>query len=285
MIKWPKALIDKIARRDSVILIGSGVSANSIDLNGQRPPTWFDFLTRATNELETCPNYVKRALAQAKYLDASEYLKELHGSRWIELIRENFHAPQYAAADIHKHIFNLDSRVVGSLNFDRIYDTYATIQSSGTYIVKNYWDDDVGSVSSGPDKYLLKLRGSIDTPDKLLFPTKDYARARTENSIFYKVLDSLIVTHSFFIIGCGLNDPDIQMLFENYKFSYKLSDHYMMLTNPIHDRQKNLVRDSRGINILPYSGKNHHAELTDSLSELVQLVADRRETIASDQSW
>lgn len=285
MINWPAPLIDKIARRDCVILIGSGVSANSMDSQGNRPPTWYDFLIRAKGELTVCPKYLSNAINGYRYLEACEYLRELLGQRWMEVVREAFHLPAYKHAKIHEHIFDLDSRIVASLNFDRIYDTYANTKSQGTYITKNYFDEDIGRVSSGVDKYLIKLHGSIDFPDKLIFSTTDYARARQKNSVFYRILDSLVVTNSFVIIGCGLNDPDLQLLFENYKYSYGLSDHYMLHPKPIKEQQKALLRNSRGINVIEYSSSDNHADLTASLERLVTLVSDQRDAIAREQSW
>ncbi|MCB1462767.1 MAG: SIR2 family protein [Nitratireductor sp.] len=267
------------------MLIGSGVSANSQDDHGNRPPTWYEFLEKAKSELDTCPRYVTQSINSNKYLESCEYLKNLLGNRWNEIIAESFQSPGYKPAGIHRHIFNLDCRVVASLNFDKIYDAYASAQTQGTYIVKNYYDDDVARVSSGIDRYLLKLHGSIDTPNKLIFSTTDYARARNKYHLFYRVLDALVVTNTFLIIGCGVNDPDIQLIFENYRYSYDLENHFMVQARPVKAPQKELLLNSRGINVLEYSSANYHQELTDSLKELVSLVSDRRDDIASHQNW
>ncbi|MBC7149859.1 MAG: SIR2 family protein [Rhizobium sp.] len=277
--------MDKVARRNVVVLIGSGVSANSIDENGSRPPTWYSFLKSAKEKLAVCPSYITRAVNQYRYLEACEYLKKTHEEQWIELIKDSYYRPAYKPAKIHENIFDLDSRIVCSLNFDRIYDTFAMSRSDGTYIVKNYWDDDIGSVTSGPERYLLKLHGSVESPEKLIFSTSDYASARNKYTSFYSVLDALIVTHSFIILGCGLNDPDVQLLFENYRYRYNLKNHYMCVPRPIHQQESSLIKDTRGINIIPYSSADGHAELTESLSDLVAKVTQRRDDIARDQSW
>lgn len=285
MIDWPRTLVDKIARRNIVILIGSGVSANSIDSDGNRPPTWFNFLKEAKGMLPSCPSYLTRALNQYRYLEACEYLKKIHDDKWIELVKDKFYRPNYKPADIHSSIFDLDSRIVCSLNFDRIYDTHAISKSDGTYIIKNYWDDDIGAITSGPERYLLKLHGSVDRPDKLIFSTSDYASARNKYTSFYSVLDALLITHSFLILGCGLNDPDIQLMFENYRYKYNLKNHYMCVPKPVHQMESTLIKDTRGINIIPYAPTDNHSELTHSLQELVEIVGKRRDELAGDQSW
>jgi hypothetical protein len=218
-------------------------------------------------------------------LEACDYLKNIYDERWIEFVKQKFQRPAYKSADIHQNMFDLDSRIVCSVNFDRIYDTFAISKSQGTYIVKNYWDDDIGSVTSGPDRYLLKLHGSIDSPDKLIFSTSDYASARNKYSSFYSILDALIATHSFLILGCGINDPDVQLLFENYRYRYNLKNHFMCVPKPISQMEISLVKETRGINIIPYQAAEGHLELTESLEVLVGLVSDRRDEIAKAQSW
>ena len=45
MIDWPEYLIEAIARRKSVLFLGSGISANSCNDAGKHPLTWEAFLS------------------------------------------------------------------------------------------------------------------------------------------------------------------------------------------------------------------------------------------------
>lgn len=44
MIDWPERLVEDIARRRCVLFLGSGVSANSVNKEGERPKTWTEVL-------------------------------------------------------------------------------------------------------------------------------------------------------------------------------------------------------------------------------------------------
>lgn len=55
MIDWPEKLIQDIARRRCVLFLGSGVSANSINADGERPKTWREVLESGIAKL---PNTV-----------------------------------------------------------------------------------------------------------------------------------------------------------------------------------------------------------------------------------
>jgi len=285
MIKWPSSVVQAIARRRAVILIGSGVSANAEADGGKYPPTWGGFLEDAYRMLGKSVRHVKDAINRYNYLEACEYLKQEHGAGWSELIKDHFVSPNYRAADIHKAIFNLDCRIVASLNFDKIYESYAMSASEGTIIIKNYYDNDIRQVVAGSDRYIIKPHGSVDTISKMIFTLEDYGRARNEHSTFYEILTSLLHTHTFICIGCGLSDPDMQLIFEDYKYKIAESPHFITLPSPVSEAQCSLIQKTRGLNVLKYSAKDRHAELTQSLTELVGLVSQKRDEIADLRSW
>jgi hypothetical protein len=89
--------------------------------------------------------------------------KREYKERWPEVIRESFVTPQFRPSDMHKAIFDLDCRIVASLNFDKIYETYAIQASENTIVAKNYYDDDVRQTVAGTDRYIIKPHDTVDT--------------------------------------------------------------------------------------------------------------------------
>lgn len=284
MIEWDDGLVAALARRRCVIVIGSGVSANSVAEDGSRPRTWGAFLEYLYKGLGKQVNHISRSLKEVRYLEACSYLKKELGAAWKTKIEDEY-KKAYKAAKIHEHIFDLDSRIVASLNFDKIYDTYAIKASDGTVTVKNYDNAELRSAIDGSNRCVIKLHGSIDTTTTLIFTLEDYARARTKHADFYEVLTSLLHTHTFLFLGCGLSDPDLQILFEDYHHKYDVAPHFMTAPSPVSDAQIELVRDTRGINIFKYSANDGHAALTNSLGELVKKVNAKRDLIAETRDW
>lgn len=282
---WPEDIVEAIARRKSVILIGSGVSANAKNSNGAAPPTWRSFLESAN---KNAPNgkkrYISDAIKGGQYLDACYYLKESYGAKWIRLLKESY-AGAYTHADIHQAIFDLDSRIVASLNFDSIYEDFARRNSDNSCVLKNYYDKNIRQVVAGNERYILKVHGSIDTPDALIFTAEDYAKARVTYSNFYEILNALLHTHTFLLIGCGVTDPDMQWIFEDYNYKHSESPHYILLKKETPDKQLEMLRETRGLNTLKYSSKDGHRELTARLQELVVLVNEERNALTSSQNW
>lgn len=284
-ISWPNSLKESIARRKAVLLIGSGVSANSQADNGLRPPTWGKFLEDAYSQLGRRVPHIMNALKRFNYLEACDYLKNEHGSNWQEIIRNSFVKPQYKPAEIHEHLFNLDCRIVASLNFDRIYEYYASQASDGTFIVKNYYDADIRQVVAGYDRYVLKPHGSVDTISRMIFTLEDYARARIQHAPFYEIMTALLHTHTFLCVGCGLSDPDMKLIFEDYRYKHGETPHFMTLSKPFSDEEVRFIQRTRGVNILTYSSRDGHAELTSSLKELASDVSNIRDIVADLRSW
>ena len=282
---WPNTLIDAIARRRSVILIGSGVSANSADPAGIRPPTWGKFLKDAYTELGRPIAHISRALRLFNYLEACDYLKSEYGASWQDLIRDKFLTPRYRPAEIHKAIFNLDSRIIMSLNFDKIYETYAIGASENTLIIKNYYDGDVRQAVAGSDRYIIKPHGTVDSISRMIFTVDDYARARIAHSFFYEMITALLHTHTFLCVGCGLSDPDMKLIFEDYRYKYSECPHYITLPTPVSPAEAALIEKTRGLNVLRYSPKENHRELTQKLIDLATLIGAKRDEIAKIQNW
>jgi len=268
-----------------VILIGSGVSANAVSDSGRRPPTWGEFLKIAYKALGRRTPHITSALKRYNYLEACDYLKTALGHEWNAILKDNFVKPQYRAGEIHKAIFDLDSRIVASLNFDKIYETYAVVTSENTVIIKNYHEPDVRQTVAGADRYIIKPHGSVDTISKLIFTLEDYAKARIEYSAFYEIMEALLHTHTFLCIGCGLSDPDMKLMFEDYTYKHGEAPHFMTLPSPVSDEEIRLIRKTRGLNVLRYSSKDRHKELTSALTTLGAKVSETRDLIAKLRSW
>lgn len=288
MINWPDDLIQNIARRKSVIYIGSGVSMNSANGTGRRPKTWYALLSEMLQQVENPKQHITKLLKENDYLTACEIIKNKLGKeRFVSFLRNEYLTPRYEPADIHKHIFSLDSRIVISPNFDKIYDSYVNSQTHGSTQIKHHYDDDVQSAIKEDGRVIIKAHGTIDTPEKLIFTRKEYAEARSKYNSFYEILQALAITHNFIFIGCGVNDPDIRLLLEDTFFkhgSYK-SHYFILPSGVIHKDQASIVENTMNAKIINYSKNNNHQELTQSINDLSTKVNSYRDRLRADGNW
>jgi SIR2-like protein len=144
---------------------------------------------------------------------------------------------------------------------------------------------DVRQAVAGGDRYIIKPHGTVDSISQMMFTLDDYARARVEYYSFYELLTELLHTHTFFCIGCGLSDPVIKLIFEDYRYKYNETPHFITLPNPVSPAEGALMQKTRGLSVINYSTKDNHRELTLGLQGLSKLVASKRAEIAISQNW
>jgi hypothetical protein len=289
MIEWPDRLVNDLARRRAIIVIGSGVSRHSTGADGVRPPTWREFLLRAK---ENCPDKsslssIEGAILNGDYLHACEWLKKRYDDEWVDFLRQTFSSPAFSPAEIHDKILNIDSRVVFSLNFDDIYERHAGSIHHGSYIVKNFHDQDVAEFLRGHGRYIIKVHGSLNNPNKLIFTQKDYSIARIKYSTFYQAFDAALLTHTMIFIGSGYSDPDINLLLENQNFGFpSQAPHYILAANNVGEDRKASLKENRNLKVLEYDPVDSlHSGLIDEICSLATKVEAERFEMSRLTSW
>lgn len=293
MINWPENLIDAVARRRCVLFLGSGISANSCNEGGKRPATWEtflkDILTKRERKLDIHKVVIERLLGEKDYLTACEIIMDVIGENdFSELVAEEFRRPGYKTSDVHREIYRLDSRLVITPNVDKIYEQYAISESNSTIVVKSYYEDDVAKYLRTNDYLIIRAHGHVDDTSKMVFTHKQYSIARCKYSAFYKLLDALILTHTFVFLGCGISDPDIQLTLENSNFLYPSSrPHYFITADGAYEPEiANVLSHNRNLELLTYENPDGtHANLLVALQELNQKVEANRKIIMDNQTW
>ena len=287
MIAWPDDLISDLARRRTVVFLGSGISRNSVNTTGRRPKTWVEFLKFIAEDVN--PNrHINTLIKEKDYLTACEVLKNALGrERFNQQLRDEFLTPQYQRASIHEQIFKLDSRIVATPNFDKIYETYANHVAGGAIIIKHHFDPDIAEAIRGTDRVILKIHGTIDSPERMIFTRKEYAEAREKYRRFYSLLEALALTHTFLFLGCGVNDPDIRLLLEDSFFRHPSSRSHVFIQpkEGLHNSVKSVLQESMNLTILTYKSQHDHREFVQSVEHLVQLVDNKRDQLRSSGNW
>lgn len=293
MIEWPNDLVDVIARRKCVLFLGSGISANSCNNNGKHPATWESFLrdilVKRSAKLCGRKNVIERLLSEKDYLTACEIIVDIIGENdFGELAADEFRRPGYKASNIHREIYGLDSRLVVTPNIDKIYEQYAMNESNSTVVAKSYYEDDIAKYLRTNDYLLIRAHGYVDDASKIIFTHKQYSLARYKYAAFYKMLDALSLTHTFVFLGCGINDPDIQLTLENQNFLYPgCKPHYFVTAQDTYEPEMaDVLFRNRNLALLTYENKDGtHTNLLVALQQLKQRVEDMRMAIMDNQSW
>lgn len=254
MIKtaWPDELVHAAACRRAVLFFGAGISMNAVGKDGKtRTPNWADFLKLACKENGSKNKSINKEIVglidKKDYLTAAEVIKNTIGkNKFIDVLKQHFHSPDFGSAEIHDYLFQLDLRISITPNVDGIYEAAVGKRGAGAVTVKNYFDEDVADSLRRHERVLIKSHGSVSQPTKIIFTRSGYAEARNKHSEFYELIDALLRTHTFLFVGCGLDDPDIRGLLENYQYRHPSGQSHYFVTakGNMSDAVKQVIQES-----------------------------------------
>lgn len=273
-IEWPEQLKSDLRRKKVAVVLGGGVSKNAVGRRGGgRPPLWEELLQHGLERLGRPSRYISAAIRGKDYLHACEWLRAELDEVWVTFLREQLVAPLYEAAEIHRNIFLLDQRIYLNLNFDHIFENYVTGETGGEVQIKSFYDLDAHKFLRDDQQYIIKLHGSVNNMEQMIFTQRDYAEARVRHASFYEALDACLLSHTFLFIGCGVSDPDINLMLENQRFNFPHTrPHYLVTSSKLPDVMRRSLRANRNLKTITYNPANHHQALTDGLKELVQIL-------------
>lgn len=279
MIHWPEELIADFEARRVIVFIGSGVSRNSIGADGTtRPKTWERFLIDSANQHGLLER-IQPHITNRDYLTALDLLRNsITRDMYARIVRREYLDPQYGEAPIHESIYKLDSKIVLTPNFDKIYDVYAQAKSRGTVVIKQYHDLDLARYIRGDQRVVIKAHGSVDSVENMIFGRRDYAEARVKHRWFYEILKALILTHTFVFIGCGTDDPDIRLVLEDIHFSagYAREHYFISAARNIQEDIKTIFQQTMNLRVLEYDYDpevGDHSDLSVSLEDLANSLS------------
>lgn len=293
MIDWLEYLVNAVARRRSVLFLGSGISANACNDEGKHPLTWEaflkDILLKRLSKLEKQQNVLKQMIEAKDYLTACEVIVGVLGENdFGELAANEFRRPGYKPSDIHKAVYRLDSRLVLTPNVDKIYEQYAMNESHSTVVTKSYYEDDIAKYLRTEDYLIIRAHGYVDDMSKIIFTHKQYSEARCKYASFYRILDALMLTHTFIFLGCGINDPDIQLILENSNFLHPgcLPHYFVAAKDTYSEELEKSLLCNRNLELLTYDNSDGtHQQLLEELNQLIPRVEEKRQELSEQTSW
>lgn len=278
VFQLPEELIAALARRDCLIVIGAGVSAASKDEKGASPPTWSDLLKLMCEGMEVdCKTVVERLLTERDYLTAAEVVLAVQGDQKVFSVLEGqFVKRKFRHNKIHEQLGLLEQRVYMTPNYDTIFDTYMRQEFSEGVSIKAQTQTDILPWLRDGNVVVIKNHGTIDDRKTIVLTRTQYAQQRVLNAAFFRVVDALFLTKTVVFVGCGLSDPDFQLIMEDAALAFpEAPAHYMIKQRSAADSVVDSAMEKlRNIKMVYYDGT--HDQLPELLKELVLTVNSRR---------
>lgn len=279
MIIWPRSLVTEIARRRCILFLGAGVAASASNSNGKRPKEWKEFLSSAADLIHDSSKRteINALIDQRKFLLALQAIcKEADVGDYQGLLDACFNDPTFEPSELHKVIFSLDSRLVITTNFDKIYEKHCLSASTEGFKVVPYSSVSLGDEIRSDTSLIIKAHGSIDDVGKMIFTKSEYQAAKEDHASFYAILKALLLTNTCIFIGCGMDDPDVLLLLEEVRISVNSKrPHYALLKTNSHGIYvKDDLASAYNVKTLEY-GPDHSDLITDLQELKAQIDAIR----------
>ena len=276
---WPDNLVEELAYRRCLIFLGSGISATAKNDDGESPDTWGAFLDNVKSKMKNPSGddkkFVEDMLKKQNYLLALQAIADLCDSgEYSNYLKSQYLRGKYKPSKVHELIKDLDSKIVVSTNFDKLYEGLC---HEPEYITFDYTDTRsiIGSIKA-PENIIIKAHGSIDDTEKLIFTAKQYYQAQEKYPEFYHLMTALFLTHTVVFFGYSLNDPDINLLLQFLHNTANSScPHYMIDKKGNKPQLVKHWKDTYNVSLLEYG--DDYSCLESSLEELRDLVVDLRE--------
>src|SRR5262249_19570379 len=133
-----------------------------------------------------------------------------------DYLRRTFVHPGFQPTKIHEYILELDPKVVVTTNYDQIYDNFCKQgQATEGYSVLRYHDENILDEIRSTARVIIKAHGCLSDTTKIVLTRSQYFKAKQSYPSLYSILDSLFLVNTVLFVGCGLTDPDIQLVLEN----------------------------------------------------------------------
>ena len=274
MITTPPNLIREIANKRVIFFLGSGISANSEasakDSDIKKPLTWGNFITGVKDLVplgNPALNYIDSMIKKEDYLKALQAIKNnCDSGEYNDFLRKNFDDPHFLPNNIHEYIKDINCKIVITTNFDKIYEQCC---GSHGYPTVNYYDPISKLVTNirSSQNLIIKLHGSIDDVNNIIFTENEFFDARRDNPDFYDILKALFLTHTVVFLGYSLNDPDINLQLElTNRTKVESNPHYILMPKGVEAELQKQWKDCYNVNVFEYG--DHHTDLEKYMHQL-----------------
>lgn len=278
-INWPGNLIEEIAYRRCILFLGSGVSATAKNDTGQSPETWGKFLENIKKQINR-PNpediaFIDKMLSQENYLLALQAIYDLSDpGSYSKYLKDKFSRGKYNASSVHRAIKDIDSKIVITTNFDKIYDKLCNEE----HYVKYDYQKTKSIISNikSPENIIIKAHGTIDDTEDIIFTAKQYYEKQEKFPEFYALLESLFQTNTILFLGYSLSDPDINLVLQSIRNTSNVSaPHYLVVKEGLSKHVIKHWENTYNIRCLEYGPDYENFE--ENIEELKNQVIGLRE--------
>jgi SIR2-like domain len=208
-----------------------------------RFPSWPDLVARMKSRLLARAADPHEANALESFFDHNDYLDcaqlfratvgrtEYH--RFLESQFEPSTGDENRLTASHEALVRLPIRELFTTNYDQLIEL-AFSSRGETLVVSASADEFKRHQPDRPEHHLIKLHGSIETPDRIVLTREDYAESRRARAEMFEHLTQEVRYSSFLFVGFSLSDPNFNIIRDDARvvMGEKMPTSYLVQQRP-----------------------------------------------------
>lgn len=278
---WPESLVREIVEKRCVIHVGSGMSCQSIDERGNRPPSWPGLLKELKDNTiaeTSAATQIDEFISEKRYLDAAELIRiKGRSAEFNSRIKQTFVERNYVPSECHKLLVDIAPKIFVTTNYDTLLEG-ALINQSGhnSYTQYEHTRDGLLDALRSPSTILVKMHGCAKYPNDIVLSRSDYFRLRKKHGAFFDLVAAIYKLNTVLFIGCGIEDPDINLILENNNIQSEASNpSYAMVGSLSYAAKlKENIKSQYNIELITYdqTDTNDHSHFLPTIRALAEQV-------------
>ena len=201
------------------LFLGAGVSA------GAGLPTWTQLLELLDSSLDDEALGLRSDAELSRSFDLRDLAALLErrfdkaaggGTRFAAAVATELDSPHHSLQ--HALVASLPANEIITTNFDRLFELAATAANQRLSVLP-------GSPVEGSDRWLLKIHGSVDTPDTMVLTRSGYLSAPRQWGALFGLVQAMLLTRHMLFLGYSLTDEDFNEVVHEVRLALPASAH------------------------------------------------------------
>ncbi|RBM32081.1 SIR2 family NAD-dependent protein deacylase, partial [Vibrio tarriae] len=192
-------------------------------------------------------------------------------------IREIFIERNYIPSASHIKLVDISPRIFSTTNYDTLVEG-ALIENSGhnSFTQHEHTRDGLLDSVRSPSTILIKMHGCAKHPANTILSRSDYFNLRKKHRSFFELTSSLYKLNTVLFIGCGIEDPDINLILENNNIEIDTTNpsYAMVGAKSYAAKIKETIKSQYNIELIIYDqvDEHDHSNFERKLDELKNKV-------------
>lgn len=268
-------LSKEISNNNAVLFVGAGFSKNAEPINEDIESyfmSWNEFIVLlAKNIWPSIKNENELMSKCSDYLYIVQLFKDRFGeNEFYKMVKKAIPAEEYVPSSLHKELLSLPWCDIITTNMDNLIEkTFEILRFPKCILVE---DKDL-SINSTLYPKIIKMHGTIERPDSIVFSEEDYRRYEEEHPLIVTKIKQIFAEKTVFFIGFSLTDPNFKKIF--LWVNEILKKYQKRAYAFIPDADKNEIEYWRNRNIVIFNGDSEESDYSIKIKTIIKELSER----------